>query len=82
MRGEEKEGGGRRRRGEEEKEGGVRRRRGEEEKEERSKTTSKVADFSSPDHCTHLLCCSFPVPLSFADTFTMPLASMSKVTST
>ena len=29
-----------------------------------------------------LLCCSFPVPLSRADTFTMPFASMSKVTST
>ena len=65
----------------EEEEGGVRRRRREEEKEERSKTTSNVANFSS-DHCTHLLCCSFPVPLSFAETFTMPLASMSKVTST
>lgn len=29
-----------------------------------------------------LLCCSLPVPLSLADTFTIPLASMSKVTST
>lgn len=29
----------------------------------------------------HLLCCSRPVPLSLADTWTMPLASMSKVTS-
>jgi hypothetical protein len=27
------------------------------------------------------ICCSLPVPLSFADTLTMPLASMSKVTS-
>lgn len=27
------------------------------------------------------LCCSLPVPLSLADTLTMPLASMSKVTS-
>ena len=29
----------------------------------------------------NILCCSLPVPLSLADTFTMPLASMSKVTS-
>ena len=29
-----------------------------------------------------LLCCSFPVPLSLACTLTIPLASMSKVTST
>ena len=28
-----------------------------------------------------VICCSFPVPRSLADTFTMPLASMSKVTS-
>ena len=27
------------------------------------------------------MCCSFPVPRSFADTFTIPLASISKVTS-
>jgi hypothetical protein len=27
------------------------------------------------------ICCSLPVPLSFAETLTMPLASMSKVTS-
>lgn len=33
---------------------------------------------STPDH---LLCCSRPVPLSLADTWTIPLASMSKVTS-
>nr|CAD7439602.1 unnamed protein product [Timema bartmani] len=30
---------------------------------------------------TYLLCCSLPVPLSLADTWTMPLASMSNVTS-
>ena len=29
----------------------------------------------------HLLCCSFPVPLSRADMFMIPLASISKVTS-
>ena len=28
-----------------------------------------------------VMCCSFPVPRSFADTFTIPLASMSNVTS-
>ena len=28
-----------------------------------------------------VICCSFPVPKSFADTLTIPLASMSKVTS-
>ena len=28
-----------------------------------------------------VMCCSLPVPRSLADTFTMPLASMSKVTS-
>ena len=28
-----------------------------------------------------VMCCSFPVPRSFADTFTMPFASISKVTS-
>ena len=33
-----------------------------------------------PDACI-LICCSFPVPLSFADTFTIPLASISNVTS-
>ena len=31
---------------------------------------------------TILLCCSLPVPLSLADTLTMPLASISNVTST
>ena len=31
---------------------------------------------------TILLCCSLPVPLSLADTFTIPLASISNVTST
>ena len=29
----------------------------------------------------YLLCCSLPVPLSLAETWTMPLASISKVTS-
>ena len=28
-----------------------------------------------------VICCCLPVPRSFADTFTIPLASMSKVTS-
>ena len=28
-----------------------------------------------------VICCSFPVPRSFADTFTIPLASISNVTS-
>ena len=31
---------------------------------------------------TILLCCSLPVPLSLADTLTIPLASISNVTST
>ena len=28
-----------------------------------------------------VMCCSLPVPRSFAETFTMPFASISKVTS-
>ena len=42
-------------------------------------TDRKQRAWTLPDH---LLCCSLPVPLSLADTLTMPLASMSKVTST
>ena len=35
----------------------------------------------SPDEASIRIDCSFPVALSFADTFRIPLASMSKLTS-
>jgi hypothetical protein len=41
-----------------------------------------ISSFERPLEAVILMDCSLPVPRSFAPTWTMPLASMSKVTST
>ena len=41
-----------------------------------------ISSSVSPDEASILMFCSLPVPLSFAETFRIPLASISKVTST
>jgi hypothetical protein len=41
-----------------------------------------ISSFDKPDDDVIVIFCSRPVPTSFAETLTMPFASMSKVTST